>query len=189
MENISLSITNTKHIHATLIKSGDIAFYVESSSRNFLEFKRLSKSESFSHYRSSKRIAELNRLGFIPVYFDIKSDTESGTWLSACMVREESRDIPLSIVPAEHEMAALDTLLNSIPDIDKGVVFNDEESEYIVTITDDNLDKEWLRVKTRLAFYAMDDSAVFKMIGRIAKLDPERDEVSFTSLPNSTLLL
>ncbi|MEC9319700.1 MAG: hypothetical protein VYD08_07445, partial [Pseudomonadota bacterium] len=76
-----------------------------------------------------------------------------------------------------------------LPDIDDSLAFDDEASEYIVCVTNDNCDKEWLRVVTRLSLDAMEYDAVVKALGYTIDINPDEEDVSFTSLPQSKHLI
>jgi len=104
-------------------------------------------------------------------------------------LHENQLSSALSVIDRTYEPDGLSKFHAQLSDIDDSLVFNDEVSEYIVCITNDNCDKEWLRVATRLSLYAMEYDAVVKALGYTIDINPDKEEVSFTSSPQSKHLI
>lgn len=191
MDRLSLSI-NGKTINATLVKWQHLRFYIQDDV-NLDEFevyaRRASSDVPSTMHVTTNTLRELNALGFVPVYFDIETTEQRGTQLSLALVHQDDYSSALSVIDRTYEPDGLSKFHAQLSDIDDSLVFNDEVSEYIVCITNDNCDKEWLRVATRLSLYAMEYDAVVKALGYTIDINPDKEEVSFTSLPQSKHLI
>ena len=191
MDRLSLSI-NGKTINATLIKWQHLRFYIQDDV-NLDEFeiyaRRASSDVPNTMHVTTNTLRELNALGFVPVYFDVKTTEQRGTQLSLALVRQDDYSSVLSVIERTYEPDGLSKFYAQLPDIDDSLAFDDEASEYIVCITNDNCDKEWFRVFTRLSLDAMEYDAVVKALGYTIDINPDEEDVSFTSLPQSKHLI
>lgn len=191
MDRLSLSI-NGKTINATLVKWQHLRFYIQDDvNLDEVEVyaRRASSDVPCTMHETTSTMRELNALGFVPVYFDVETTEQRGTQLSLALVRQDDYSSALSVIERTYEPDGLSKLYDQLPDIDDSLVLDDEASEYIVCITNDNCDKEWFHVVTRLSLYGMDYDAVVKALGYTIDINPDKEEVSFTSSPQSKHLI